>query len=85
MSYQIEIKKVAQKFLKQIPQKNALKIMDAIDELANDPFPPGYKKLKYTENEYRIRIGDYRVIYSINNNELIIEIIKIGHRKDVYK
>jgi mRNA interferase RelE/StbE len=85
MSYQIEIKKVAVKFLKQIPEKISNKILIEIDALAENPYPPGYKKLKDTDNEYRIRIGDYRVIYSIYNEKLIIEIIKIAHRKDVYK
>lgn len=85
MSYQVEIKKVAVKFLKQIPEKISNKILLEIDALAENPYPPGYKKLKDTDNEYRIRIGDYRVIYSIYNEKLIIEIIKIGHRKDVYK
>jgi mRNA interferase RelE/StbE len=85
MSYQIEIKKVAVKFLKQIPEKISNKILIEIDALAENPYPPGYKKLKDTDNEYRIRIGDYRVIYSIYNEKLIIEIIKIAHRKVVYK
>jgi len=53
--------------------------------LPENPVPKGAKKLKETENTYRIRTGNYRIIYSIINKELIIEVIKVGHRKDVYK
>ncbi len=49
--------------------------------LANNPFPSGFKKLKGFTNQFRIRIGDYRVIYSINPRESLIEILKIGDRK----
>ncbi len=59
-------------------------IFDAIAELAFEPRPRGYKKLK-GRSGYRIRVGDYRIIYEIIDKELIIDVIAIGHRKDIYE
>jgi len=62
------------------------KIVSAIDELETNPQPKGSKKLQAsTENAYRIRIGDYRVIYVIEEDIKIVDIRKVGHRKDVYR
>ena len=57
----------------------------AIDALASDPFPHGHRKLVGSEAKYRIRVGDYRVVYNVENQELVIFIIRIGHRKDIYR
>jgi mRNA interferase RelE/StbE len=83
--YQIEIKKTAKKELAQLPRLIAEKIAAAIKTLADNPRPDGCKKLKGAESVYRIRINDYRVVYSIVDQYLIIQVIKIGHRKDVYQ
>ena len=83
--YNIEIKKSALKSLEKIPKSYYISIKNAIYNLSVEPRPSGYKKLIDNENLYRIRIGSYRVIYSINDNILIIEVVKIGHRKDIYK
>jgi len=82
--YQLKIKKSAEKELAILPLEMILSIKDRIIELGNNPFPSGYKKLKGFKDLYRIRIGTYRVIYSILNSELIIEILRISHRKDAY-
>lgn len=82
--YQLRIKKPAEKEFASLPLEAILSIKDHIRELSDNPFPTGYKKLKGFKNLYRIRSGTYRIIYSIQHNELIIEILKIGHRKDVY-
>ena len=84
MSYSIIFKKAAEKQLDKIPTKFYLKIKQEILSLSDNPFPFGYKKLVDTDNEYRIRIGVYRVVYTVDTDVLIIEIIKIGHRKDIY-
>ncbi len=81
--YTIVIKKSAQKELFNIPRPYNKKIVEAIDNLANDPRPVGTKKLKDQES-YRIRVADYRVIYSIEDVIKIIEIQRIRHRKDAY-
>lgn len=84
MAYQIRIKKSAEKELEKLPLPAILILRTKILKLANNPFPPGYKKLKGFKNQYRIRIGDYRVIYGIENQLFIIEILKIGDRKNIY-
>jgi mRNA interferase RelE/StbE len=82
--YRIEIKKSALKELSQIPSPYNKKIIEAIDELATDPRPVGYKKLKGSE-AYRIRVSDYRIVYTIEDVIQLIEIERIRHRKDVYR
>lgn len=83
-AYLIEIKRSAQKELSQLPKPVAEKIVTLIRGLADNPRPNGCKKLVGTEHSYRIRINDYRVVYSVLDSCLIIQVIKIGHRKDVY-
>lgn len=85
MTYKIVLKKSFKKQTKDIPDKDYRRIMISISELKNDPLPSGNKKLKGTsDNIYRIRIGDYRIVYEINYADTTIVIIKIGHRSDVY-
>ena len=59
--------------------------MVAIEGLADDPMPVGCKKLAGSEHTYRIRVGDYRIVYDIQNANLVIFVIRIRHRRDVYK
>ena len=85
MPYKITIKPAAQKELEKIQKPDRVKIIAAISELGQDPRPPGCKKLLNFENHYRIRTGNYRVIYSILDKELIVEVVKVGDRKDIYR
>ena len=81
--YEIEIRKAAQKSLKEIPRKDQLRISGVIDSLAENPLPP--KALKLTGRDgYRIRVGNYRVIYTFNNRVFKVLVIQIGHRKNAY-
>ena len=86
MSYHVSIRKQALKELQDLPTKESSKIVAAIDDLREDPRPAGCKKLK-GEHEYfwRIRVGNYRVLYKIEDTIKVIEVGKIGHRKDVYE
>ena len=84
MSYYLDFSKQALKELEKINEPFYSNIKDAILDLTENPRPNGYKKLK-GRDAYRIRIGNYRVIYNIFDNELIIEIIALGHRKDIYE
>ena len=82
MKYDLTIEKSAQKYLAKITEPFQSKIIDKIYALANDPH---YNAIKLTGRDaYRIRVGNYRVIYEINNDELIILVVSIGHRKNVY-
>ena len=86
MIYQIIIQDSVQKELKQLPQAELKKIQKTILSLAENPFPNGCLKLEGTKEKlYRIRKGDYRIIYSVNHNIVTITILKIAHRRDVYK
>ena len=85
MIYRIELTKAAERDLKVAP-KPMLKRLDAcILGLAEDPLPPGVKKLKNSDGLYRVRVSDYRIIYCIEQEILTILIVKIGHRREVYR
>lgn len=80
--------KTAAKELRKIRQGNPdifRKIRESIKDLAENPFPNGYKKLKGEDDAYRIRVGSYRVLYIVKDAELLIEVFRVGPRGDVYK
>ncbi len=81
--YQVVIEKQAQKQLAKIPPPDSIKVVTALKELAANPRPYGYKKLKGRPG-YRIRVGDYRIIYQVKDNVLTVFILLIGHRREVY-
>jgi mRNA interferase RelE/StbE len=83
MSYNLEILRRAQKELVDLPKKNYLKICEAVQNLAGDPRPSGCLKLKGREG-WRIRVGNYRVLYRIDDQQQIITVVHIGHRRDAY-
>ncbi|WP_319585985.1 type II toxin-antitoxin system RelE/ParE family toxin [uncultured Desulfobulbus sp.] len=82
--FEILFKESVYKELKSIPKTDLKKILSKIELLANDPRPTGSQKLTGLEL-YRVRQGQYRIVYSIHDNELLIHIVKVGHRKDVYR
>lgn len=83
--YKIIWKTSAKKDLKKLDKAIIPKILHRIDELTTNPYPSGSKKLIGSPSSYRLRIGEYRVIYTIKSAHLIIEIIKVGHRQRVYQ
>ncbi len=85
MNYQITFSRSARKELQKLEESTLHKIFPKIEILANNPKPLGCRKLQSYENLWRIRIGDYRVLYSIEENEKIIDIVAIRHRKEAYK
>jgi len=82
--YSIFFRKSVEKDLSNIPKKDVGRILNRIKFLVNDPRPPGCEKLTGQER-YRLRQGRYRIVYSIQDNELTIWIVTIGHRKDIYR
>ena len=84
MSYQVILPKSAQKALDRLPDETANRILDALSELKEQPRPVGCKKLR-GETAWRIRVGDYRIIYEIHDKVLQIIVITIGHRREVYR
>jgi mRNA interferase RelE/StbE len=82
--YKIYFKASVEKDFRTIPKKDLQKIILRIQALARDPRPPGHEKLTGQER-YRIRQGHYRIIYSIQDKEFTVWVVKIGHRKDIYR
>jgi mRNA interferase RelE/StbE len=83
--YPIEVLKSAQKSLSKLPKSIQARIVQKIDNLVIDPYPTDTKKLKDGNGLFRVCVGDYRIIYKVQNNELIILIVKIAHRHEVYE
>ena len=82
--YEILFKESVWKDLKKIPNNDLKRILSRVEKLGDDPRPMGYEKLT-GEELYRLRQGNYRIVYSIQDNELTVWIIKVGHRKNVYR
>ena len=71
--------------LKKLPEQVRQRLQPHIESLATDPRPPGVVKLEGAENGYRIRVGDYRVLYEIHDAVLRVAVVKAGHRREVYR
>lgn len=84
-SYEIQWKHSAEKDLRGIDRQYIPRIVEAVQSLLDDPFPPQHRKLHGSESSYRIRIGDYRVIYQVDSEKQLIVIYHVRHRKDAYR
>jgi mRNA interferase RelE/StbE len=85
MAYEIFIEKKAEKDLRKLPKNYQKKIIQKILNLKNNPKPVDARKITSSENYYRIRVDDYRIVYEINYKERRINIFRIRHRKEAYK
>ncbi len=85
MTYKIDFTRAAEKQLADVPRTELKKLAKRIDKLAFDPFPQGHEKLKGEDEIYRVRQGDYRILYSVFKSKLIVLVVKIGHRREVYR
>ena len=83
-SYNVLITRSAAKELEKVPTKDRLRIVERIQSLASDARPPGCEKLT-GEDKFRLRQGDYRILYEIVDTDLIVTVVRIGNRRDVYK
>ena len=85
-SYRVLIKSSAAREIEAVDQKkDRQRIVASIRSLADDPRPPGCDKLAGEDDRYRIRVGRYRVVYSVGDGELLVVMVRVGHRKDVYR
>ena len=83
--YRIEIKRSAAKEIRAISQKkDRQRVVDRIAALADDPRPAGCTKLS-GQDAYRVRQGEYRIVYTVADDVLVVEVVKVGHRRDVYR
>ena len=83
-SYSILFKRSVRKDLEAIPKRELVRILERIQSLAEDPRPPGCEKLTGDE-KYRVRQGTYRIVYSIQDRELTVWIVKVAHRREAYR
>lgn len=83
-SYRLVIKRSASKDLRAFPNADVTAILKRIQALADDPRPPGCEKLSAQER-YRVRQGVYRILYEIQDQELVVTVVKVGHRRDIYR
>ena len=82
--YSVELKASARKELERLPAKLIQRIFPKLEGLASEPRPAGCKKLKGGQREWRIRVGDYRVVYTIDGQKLMVSVTRIRHRSEVY-
>ena len=82
--YKIDIKKSAVKEIEHLPRRDMQDVLDKITSLTKNPRPHDGKKLSGQE-KYRVRCGDYRILYSIEDDILVVYVVKVGHRKNVYR
>jgi len=85
MQYSVEFRPAVLKSLKSFPKRDLVRIKKKIDELASDLPSSNTTKMKGDNPFHKIRSGDYRIIYEIHDDRLVILVVKVGHRKDVYK
>ncbi|MBN3897748.1 MAG: type II toxin-antitoxin system RelE/ParE family toxin [Nostoc sp. NOS(2021)] len=85
MSYEVKFSRGAKKQFRKLPIDVQQRIQTNINDLAIEPRPNGVKKLQGDDNSYRVRVGDYRVVYEVDDDVLIVTVIKVGHRSEIYK
>ena len=86
MSYTVEVSRPAEKFLRALTDKKLYRrLREALDALEANPRPVNCAKLQGEEELYRIRVGDYRIIYQIQDQRLILLVVQIGHRRQIYR
>ena len=85
MTYRISYVASAAKALRKLDRQTARRILQAIEKLADDPRPPGCITLQGGDGELRIRVGEYRVVYDIEDDELIVLVLRVGHRREIYR
>ena len=84
-NYEIKVSSTAEKQLRKLSQKDQISVLKRIQELSSEPRPNHSRKLRGQNNVYRVRAGNYRILYSIEDNYLVVIILKVGHRRDVYR
>ena len=84
-SFSLQWRNSTRKDIRSLPRQEVVRIVAAVSQLADDPLPIGGQKLSGSERTYRIRVGDYRVIYEVFSDSHIIEVQRVRHRKDVYR
>jgi mRNA interferase RelE/StbE len=85
VAYRVEVAPHAERQLRRLPKSIQMRLTTRMKALADEPRPPGVEKLAGEENLYRIRVGDYRIIYAIEDEVLLVLVVTVGHRREVYR
>ena len=84
-NYRIEISATAEKQIRKLRSADQLRVLRAIRDLASEPRPQGVRKLQGYDDVFRLRVGTFRILYSLESRRLLIIVLKVGHRKDTYR
>ena len=84
-TYHVDIARRAVKALAALPRREQQRIRAAIDLLADNPRPPGCVAMTGEAHAYRVRVGNYRIIYEVLDDRLVVQVVRVGHRRDVYR
>lgn len=83
--YSVRVTALAEKQLRAMPRTDQVRVLRAVVRLADEPRPRGCRKLRDGQDTYRIRVGYYRIVYAVEDSRLLVLVVKLGHRKDVYR
>ncbi len=83
--FSVEISRTAERQISQLPRVEQIRVLKVIAQLENDPTPAGCRKLQGHDKTFRIRVGDYRVIYDLDLKRVVVVVLKVGHRKEIYR
>jgi mRNA interferase RelE/StbE len=84
-SYRVEVSRTAERQIRGLARADQLRVIRVIQALAGDPRPPGWRKLAGHDDVFRVRVGRYRVLYSIEDRRLVVIVLKVGDRQGVYR
>lgn len=84
-SYSVELTRTAEKQLRRVAKHDRGRVVEAIESLAHKPRPRGARKLQGYDDVYRIRVGQYRIVYEVFDDRVVVMVLKVGHRKDIYR
>ena len=85
MAYAIEFVPSARRELRKLPREVQLKLNERIDSLSSDPRPRGSRKLKGSDELWRVRVSDYRIVYEVRDKVLLVLVVRVAHRREVYR
>jgi len=85
VSYAIEYTASARRDLRSLDRQIQQRVADKIEDLAENPFPPSVKKFQGEANHWRIRVGDYRIVYRIDSQRVVVVIVRVAHRREAYR
>ena len=84
-SYRIEVSATAERQVRRLERRDQIRVLRAIRALADAPYPRGCRKLRGYEDVFRIRVGTFRILYSVEDQRVVVIILKVGRRKDIYR